>query len=512
MIPDLRSLATSSDGRIVVAGTGPAGLFCALYLAEAGLRPLVVERGAAVDERTVAIESFNEGGPLDTAANVQFGEGGAGTFSDGKLTTGTKSPHIRHVLEAFVQAGAPDEILWQAKPHIGTDKLPAVVKSIRERIISAGGEVRFLTRLADIELSGGAVQSVVLEDSRTGARETVEASRVIVACGHSARDVFELARDRGFALERKPFSMGVRIEHPQTLINRAQYGAAAKHTALGAADYKMAVRVPARANGAHTDATSENATRGVYTFCMCPGGEVVAAASEEGGVVVNGMSRFARDGENSNSALLADVRPDDLPGDDVMEGVRLQREVEHAAFELARRNGGVPYAAPAQTVGGFLSGATSSSGQAEGKQLGGTVAAASEAHRRTVAPESHSRLVVRPSYPRGVVWCDLRECLPEFICDALAQGLPLLDAKLHGFADPSAVLTGPETRSSSPIRMVRGQNFQARLASDSPASDGNSATRVYPCGEGAGYAGGIMSAAVDGLRVAEAIAAEFSSR
>lgn len=511
-IPDLRSLATSSDGRIVVAGTGPAGLFCALYLAEAGLRPLVVERGAAVDERTVAIESFNAGGPLDAAANVQFGEGGAGTFSDGKLTTGTKSPHIRHVLEAFVQAGAPDEILWQAKPHIGTDKLPAVVKSIRERIISAGGEVRFLTRLVDIELAGGAIRSVVLEDSRMGAREVVEASRVIVACGHSARDIFELARDRGFALERKPFSMGVRIEHPQTLINRAQYGAAAKHTALGAADYKMAVRVPARANGTRTDATSENATRGVYTFCMCPGGEVVAAASEEGGVVVNGMSRFARDGENSNSALLADVRPDDLPGDDVMEGVRLQREVERAAFELACRNGGVPYAAPAQTVGDFLSGATSSSGQVEGGQPGGTVAAASEARRRVGAPESHSRLVVRPSYPRGVVWCDLRERLPEFICDALTQGLPLLDAKLHGFADPGAVLTGPETRSSSPIRMVRGENFQARLAGDSSASDEEPATRVYPCGEGAGYAGGIMSAAVDGLRVAEAIAAEFSSR
>lgn len=527
-IPDLRSLATSSDERIVVAGTGPAGLFCALYLAEAGLRPLVVERGAAVDERTAAIESFNAGGPLDAAANVQFGEGGAGTFSDGKLTTGTKSPHIRHVLEAFVQAGAPNEILWQAKPHIGTDKLPAVVKSIRERIIAAGGEVRFLTRLADIELVGGAVRSVVLEDSRTGAREAVEASRVIVACGHSARDIFELARDRGFALERKPFSMGVRIEHSQSLINRAQYGAAAKHAALGAADYKMAVRVPARVPS-RTDATSENATRGVYTFCMCPGGEVVAAASEEGGVVVNGMSRFARDGENSNSALLADVRPDDLPGNDVMEGVRLQREVEHAAFELACRNGGVHYAAPAQTVGDFLAGATSSSGQAEGKQPGGTVAAASEARRRTVASESCShtaelearragvlgtpdRLVVRPSYPRGVVWCDLRECLPEFICDALAQGLPLLDAKLHGFADPGAVLIGPETRSSSPIRMVRGKNFQARLADDDPVLEEDPRTRVYPCGEGAGYAGGIMSAAVDGLRVAEAIAAEFSSR
>ena len=612
-IPDLRSHAASSDGRIVVAGTGPAGLFCALYLAEAGLRPLVVERGAAVDERTAAIESFNAGGALDVAANVQFGEGGAGTFSDGKLTTGTKSSHIRHVLEAFVQAGAPDEILWQAKPHIGTDKLPAVVKNIRECIIAAGGEVRFLTRLADIELSGGAVRSVVLEDSRTGAREVVEASRVVVACGHSARDVFELARDRGFALERKPFSMGVRIEHPQSLINHAQYGAAAKHAALGAADYKMAVRVPAlvssradaaskggvagaddpacadstartddparaddvasanvarpnaavdgggilsrsgavsRSGAAHGEnaAASENAPRGVYTFCMCPGGEVVAAASEEGGVVVNGMSRFARDGENSNSALLADVRPDDLPGDDVMEGVRLQREVERAAFELARRNGGAPYAAPAQTVGDFLSAAAHSSERPEGEQPRGAAAAevearcrtaASEPHRPAVSPEAHrrtaaselhnytaglearrhtgapvrhGRAVVHPSYPRGVVWCDLHECLPEFICDALAKGLPLLDAKLHGFADPGAVLTGPETRSSSPIRMVRGKNFQVRLAGDLLALEENPRTRVYPCGEGAGYAGGIMSAAVDGLRVAEAIAAEFSSR
>ena len=441
-IPDLRSLATSSDGRIVVAGTGPAGLFCALYLAEAGLRPLVVERGAAVDERTAAIESFNAGGPLDAAANVQFGEGGAGTFSDGKLTTGTKSPHIRHVLEAFVQAGAPDEILWQAKPHIGTDKLPAVVKSIRERIISAGGEVRFLTRLADIELSGGAVRSVVLEDSRTGAREAVEASRVIVACGHSARDVFELARDRGFALERKPFSMGVRIEHPQTLINRAQYGAAAKHTALGAADYKMAVRVPARANGTRSDAThgekaiaGDNATRGVYTFCMCPGGEVVAAASEEGGVVVNGMSRFARDGENSNSALLADVRPDDLPGDDVMEGVRLQREVEHAAFELACRNGGVPYAAPAQTVGDFL------------------------AHR-----PSQETGAVTPSYRPGVTLCDLHDVLPEVL--AAARSSPGLIA---------ALVRRNRIAAWSCIRATRAASFGAICASAFPNS---SATRL----------------------------------
>ena len=506
-IPDLHAQAVRGDERIVVAGMGPAGLFCALYLAEAGLRPLVVERGAAVDERLAAIESFNAGGALDTAANVQFGEGGAGTFSDGKLTTGTKSTHIRHVLEAFVQAGAPAEILWQAKPHIGTDKLPDVVKNIRERIISAGGEVRFLTRLADVEMASGQVRAAVLEDSRTGARETVPASRIVVACGHSARDVFELARDRGFALERKPFSMGVRIEHPQALINRAQYGSAANHAALGAADYKMAVRVPAGkdAGQAREDGRADS-TRGVYTFCMCPGGEVVAAASEEGGVVVNGMSRFARDGENANSALLADVRPDDLPGDDVMEGVRLQRKVERAAFDLAARNGGAPYAAPAQTVGDFLS---------VGAAYGLREARGSRASRNAAAHP------VRPSYPRGVVWCDLRECLPDFIADALGWGLPLLDAKLHGFADAGAVLTGPETRSSSPIRMVRGTNFQARLASASGLADVSPAqggeldddprTGVYPCGEGAGYAGGIMSAAVDGLRVAETIASQILS-
>ena len=485
-IPDLSGIVREGDPRIVVAGTGPAGLFCALYLAKAGLRPLVIERGAAVEERMAAIEAFNEGAPLDVRTNVQFGEGGAGTFSDGKLTTGTKSPHIRHVLEAFADAGAPREILWQAKPHIGTDKLPDIVRNLRNRIIAAGGEVRFLSRLSGIVMHGGSLSAVRIEDAKTGAVSEVPASRLMVACGHSARDVFELMRDEGFLLERKPFSMGVRIEHPQELINRAQYGPAAGHPALGAADYKMAVHVPAghAADGAPI-------TRGVYTFCMCPGGEVVAAASEEGGVVVNGMSRFARDGENSNSALLADVRPDDLPGDDVLAGVALQRRVERAAFELAERNGGAPYSAPAQTVGDFLAGEPSCT-------------------RRGSVDAPAARPAVRPTYPRGVAWCDLAECLPGFVCDALRRGLPLLDAKLRGFADPDAVMTAPETRSSSPVRMVRGKNFQARLATGaaSTAADDEPCTHVYPCGEGAGYAGGIMSAAVDGLRVAEAIALE----
>ncbi len=481
-VPDLSGSIREGDARIVVAGTGPAGLFCALYLAEAGLRPLVVERGAAVEERMAVIEAFNGGGPLDARTNVQFGEGGAGTFSDGKLTTGTKSPHIRHVLEAFVAAGAPEEILWQAKPHIGTDKLPAIVRNLRERIIAAGGEIRFMSRLAGVSLRDGSLRSVHIEDGATGAIAETPASRLVVACGHSARDVFEFMREEGFLLERKPFSMGVRIEHPQAFINRAQYGAAASHPALGAADYKMAVHVPA---GRGADGAPR--TRGVYTFCMCPGGEVVAAASEEGGVVVNGMSRFARDGENSNSALLADVRPDDLPGDDVLAGAALQRRVERAAFELARKNGGAPYSAPAQRVGDFLSGGPMR-----------------DEHAGTVRAGKGS-MAVAPTYPRGVAWSDLAECLPDFVCDALRRGLPLLDAKLRGFADPDAVLTAPETRSSSPVRMIRGKNFQARLACDD-ASDAEPGTRVYPCGEGAGYAGGIMSAAVDGLRVAEAIA------
>ncbi len=478
-IPDLSGAFREGGPRIVVAGIGPAGLFCALYLAEAGLRPLVVERGAAVEERMAAIEAFNEGGPLDVRTNVQFGEGGAGTFSDGKLTTGTKSPHIRHVLEAFAAAGAPKEILWQAKPHIGTDRLPAIVKNLRERIVSAGGEVRFSSRLSGIVMRDGSLSAVRIEDGKTSEVSEVLASRLVVACGHSARDVFEFMCEGGFLLERKPFSMGVRIEHRQALINRAQYGAAASHPALGAADYKMAVHVPA---GKAAD--GEPITRGVYTFCMCPGGEVVAAASEEGGVVVNGMSRFARDGKNSNSALLADVRPDDLPGDDVLAGVALQRRVEQAAFKLAARNGDTSYSAPAQTVGDFL------------------------ARHPSRASQVDARPAVRPTYPRGVAWCDLAECLPDFVCDALRRGLPLLDAKLRGFADPGAVMTAPETRSSSPVRMVRGKNFQARLSSD-VVPDAEPDTHVYPCGEGAGYAGGIMSAAVDGLRVAEAIARAY---
>ena len=477
--------------RPVVVGAGPAGLFCALYLARAGLRPLVVERGASVGDRVEIVEAFNAGAPLDARTNIQFGEGGAGTFSDGKLNTGIKSPHIRHVLEAFVEAGAPADILVDAKPHIGTDLLVDVVRNLRRDIEEAGGEVRFLTRLDGLVLEGGAadrpgvadaakgaggedgeaprVVALRLVDERTGATEVVAADCVVLACGHSARDTFQMVREAGAAMARKPFAVGVRIEHPQALVNVAQYGPAAGHPALGAADYKLAVKT---ADG-----------RGVYSFCMCPGGEVVAAASEEGLLCVNGMSRHARAGANANAALLVEVRPDDLPGDDPLEGVAFQRLLERDAYLLGRgltaddaegadissESGGAPmppYTAPAQTVGDFLA------------HTAGTPSA-----------------TVTPTYPRGVAWRDLRGCLPPLVADALAEALPTLDRKLHGFASIDAVMTAVEARSSSPVRIVRDDSFQSNIAG------------LYPCGEGAGYAGGITSAAVDGLRVAEAIVA-----
>lgn len=462
-----RLTAPRVSSRPVVVGTGPAGLFAAWALARAGACPLVVERGEDVESRLVSVARFDAGGALDPESNIQFGEGGAGTFSDGKLTTNIKNPRCKDVLRIFADAGAPEEILWQAKPHIGTDLLVGVVKRMREDIVAHGGEVRFETRFDGMELREGVLDSVVLTDRKTGISEKVEARRLVLACGHSARDTFEAVRDAGLSMERKPFSVGVRIEHPQKLIDRSQYGAAHDHPALGAADYKLAVHLE---NG-----------RGVYTFCMCPGGEVVCAASEEGGVCVNGMSRFARDGENANAAVLVGVDDADLEGDDVLAGVALQRAMEHAAYAAA----GSSYAAPAQYVGDFLAGCPSA----------GPIPGA-----------------VEPTYARGVSWCDLHEVLPPFVSRSLEAALPLFDRRIRGFASKGAVMTGVETRSSSPVRIVRSKKgMQALLAGEcAEPSCVEASTGVYPCGEGAGYAGGIMSAAVDGLRVAEALIADLN--
>ena len=444
-------LGTKRVGRPVVVGAGCAGLFCALALAEAGLEPLLVERGQDSGYRSSSIERFNRTGKLDVESNIQFGLGGAGTFSDGKLATGTKSPLHRHILKTFVACGAQREILYDAKPHVGSDVLPTVVTNMCRRIGELGGEVRFSTRMVDLDTQGGCVRSITLRqkgsDSGLVIEERLPAANVVVACGHSARDVFELLRRRGVSLERKTFAMGVRIEHLQRDVDRAQYGPFAGHPALGAAPYKLVTHL---GNG-----------RSAFSFCMCPGGYVVAAASEEGGVVTNGMSLSDRKGENANSGLLANVFPDDLPGDDVLAGVELQRRCERSAYEA----GGGDYLAPAQLVGDFLQGVPSS-GQGS----------------------------VTPTYPRGVSWGDVATCLPGYVSETLRAAIPRMDRRLHGFSEASAVLTGVETRSSSPVRVTRGEGLQSL-----------STAGLWPCGEGAGYAGGIMSAATDGLRVARAL-------
>jgi uncharacterized FAD-dependent dehydrogenase len=428
--------------RPVIVGFGPAGMFAALILAKAGLKPLVLERGEDAATRHEKVQHFFKTGQLDPHSNVQFGEGGAGTFSDGKLNTGLNNPRIAWILEQFVKFGAAEEILFDAKPHVGTDVLLDVVQNLRHEVIRLGGEVRFNTQMTDIRYECGAVKTVV-----TSQGEEIPCSHLLLAVGHSARDTFEMLHQHGIPMERKPFAMGVRIEHPQEMIDMSQYGSS--NLRLPPADYKLVRHLD--------DAT-------VYTFCMCPGGYVVAAASEEGGVVTNGMSYADRAGQNANAALLVTVRPEDVPLEGVLGGMYWQRQIEQAAYNLSGS-----YRAPAQTVGDFLK------------------------KQPTVA-----NATFQPTYQPGVHWCDLHDFLPQRITDSLEEALPLLDGNLNGFARLDAVLTGPETRSSSPVRILRNDTKQ------SPSLRG-----LYPTGEGAGYAGGIMSAAIDGMEAAEAIIASL---
>ena len=436
--------------RPVVVGFGPCGIFAALVLAQMGFKPIVLERGTTVRQRTQDTWGLWRKNVLKPESNVQFGEGGAGTFSDGKLYSQIKDPRFlgRKVMQEFVKAGAPEEILVAAHPHIGTFKLVKVVEHLREQIIALGGEVRFEQRVTDVLIEDGHMRGLTVLNQATGETTELRADHVVLALGHSSRDTFAMLHARGVYVEAKPFSIGFRIEHPQSLIDRARWGRHAGHPLLGAADYKL---VHHASNG-----------RAVYSFCMCPGGTVVAATSEPGRVVTNGMSQYSRNERNANAGIVVGITPEDFPGTHALAGIDLQRQLESHAYVL----GGSTYEAPGQLVGDFIAGRAST-------QLGS----------------------VEPSYKPGVQLGDLHSALPAYAIEAIREALPAFGRKIKGFDLPDAVLTGVETRTSSPIKMTRGEDFQSLTVRG-----------LYPAGEGASYAGGILSAGVDGIKVAEAVA------
>lgn len=443
----LPELKTVPKERPVIIGFGPTGIFAALILARLGLKPIVFERGKDMERRMEDIDKMQKYGILNTSSNIQFGEGGAGTFSDGKLTTRIKNPRCQFVLDEFVKAGAPEEIMYVHNPHIGTDKLRNIIKNIRNEIISLGGEIHFESAVTDIGLENGKLCFIEING-----KEHVECKEAILAVGHSARDTFEMLKNNNITMERKPFAVGVRIEHSQNEIDKAQYGNEEAAEYFGPAEYKLTY-------------TASNG-RGVYTFCMCPGGYVVAAASEEGMIATNGMSYYDRAGENANSALLVQVWPDDFEGDDVLGGMYFQREIEKKAFKM----GGGNYAAPVQKVGDFISGRISES---VGK--------------------------VKSTYKPKITFANLNELFPDYICDAMKEGIKNMGRKVIGFDDDDALMTAPESRSSSPVRILR----------NAETAESISASGLYPAGEGAGYAGGIMSSAVDGVYAAEKIIEKY---